>query len=298
MKSFNHILIDPERKVSHTTSPSPQTPATHRKSSAPSDDLLVKPTHHSTNTTFRPSIVVQEAEHQTRGGRPLHVPTLTLNQDDADLRFDKNWQHLSQQKSRLEDPVSSSRSGNRVDGMVNFEPTPYTLFITFEGERVPVTQGHVSFRLNDASDYRNLESAAEAHVRRHCESRLAGKSLHFRTGDCTIIGDDSDNHVYGLSSLEDWNDICTVLESFRTSKRYTRRRLDITRDYFGLLTRRITEETFASLKRSEIWGLMKETFDGRRYIPRTDLARVTSNDIVSVHSFDRAPLHFTKESDV
>lgn len=175
---------------------------------------------------------------------------------------------------------STTRSGSPVDGLFMPENTTYTLHITFENESVPVGANRGSIQLNDNSSYRKIEQDAEACVKEHCKSSLAGKSLNFRNGECAIIRKHTDKHAHGLSSEEDWTDICTIVKNFFTSDRHLHQHLDITRDYFGLLTRRISDETFASSKRSEIHVLMKEASDDRVYIPRTDLLRVTSADMI------------------
>lgn len=175
---------------------------------------------------------------------------------------------------------STTRSGSPVDGLFMPKTTTYTLHITFENDSVPVAASYGSLQLNDNLSYRKIEKTAAACVREHYKSSLAGKSLEFRTGECTIIRDHNDKHVHGLTSEEDWKDICTIVKNFFTSDRRLHQHLDITRDYFGLLKRRISDETFASSKQSEINGLMKEASGGREYIPRTDLLRVTSTETV------------------
>lgn len=190
------------------------------------------------------------------------------------------WSSMGEPSSDTSSSVSSStRSDSPATGSVIPETVQYTIHTTFETERLPVAVTG-SIRLIDASDYQGLEKSAEDYVRTHCEPILAGKSLYFRNGDCAIIGDNKDRHVHGLSSQEDWKDICTFLINFYTSNRYHHQHVDITRDYFALLTRRISDESFADSKRREIWRLMEVAFDGRRYIPRTDLTRVTSADMI------------------
>ncbi|KAL9596192.1 MAG: hypothetical protein Q9179_004701 [Wetmoreana sp. 5 TL-2023] len=187
---------------------------------------------------------------------------------------------MDQHSSKLEqsiDPITGSDSS--IGGLGVPEDIRYHLHVTLDGEEIPLPlEG--SIRLNDASDYQILEKRAEAHVKAHFELNLAGKSLYFRNGDCTINGDNQDRHVHGLSSQEDWKEMCTVFTKFYTSNRHHHQQLAITRDYFSLLTRRIGDESFASSKRTEIWGLMKTAFDGRKYIPRADLVRLTSADMV------------------
>ncbi|KAI4251294.1 MAG: hypothetical protein LQ352_004941 [Teloschistes flavicans] len=203
-----------------------------------------------------------------------------------DIELDMSPPQPNDQSSSMRRDSSCSNTGRSLGSTTRSnspglipETVPYTLHITFEKEALPTTvTGHV--RLNDPSDYKVLERIAEEFIQINCESDLAGKTLYFRNGDCTIVGDDTDSHVHGLSSTEDWRDVCTVLENFFASNKHQRQRLLINRDYFALLTRRISDERFAASKQDEIWRLMKESFDKRDYIPRTDLTRVTSADMI------------------
>lgn len=128
----------------------------------------------------------------------------------------QEWSSSSQHSPHLENLTdSTTRSASPVDGLVIPETVTYTLQITFEKEDVPTATSQKSIQLNDASGYQKIEKVAETCVREHFESALAGKSLNFRNGDCTIIGDNNDKHVQqGLSSQEDWKDICTILMIF------------------------------------------------------------------------------------
>ncbi|KAL8688219.1 MAG: hypothetical protein Q9218_005818 [Villophora microphyllina] len=229
-----------------------------------------------------PTIVV----HHSESGQSVESLKKTPHSDGAvDIPPSQpkdEWSPMSQ-----DSPISdigrsfgsTSRPSSPAGGLVIPEVVQYTIHITFEREAVPITVDG-SVRLDDASDYQLLEKSAEDCVKAHCESSLAGKTLYFRNGDCTIVGDDTDRHVHGLSSAEDWRDVCTVLKNFFDSNRHQHQRLHITRDYFALLIRRVSDESFARSKRDEIWGLMKKGFDNRLYIPRTDLMRVTSADMI------------------
>ena len=137
--------------------------------------------------------------------------------------------------------------------------------------------------MNQPSSYDDIVSQAYTSVEViFGATTLKGRSLNFRYGDCTITCDDRGigKHTQGLSTRQDWIDICTVVMNFWSSSRHKNIHLDIYRNYFGLLTRRITDESFASAKRTEIFNLMQTAFDGREYISRTDLSRVASKDMI------------------
>lgn len=228
-----------------------------------------------------PTIVVHDPEPSASARPAVNIPRLALEPDIHQPSLVEEWSSMSQDDSDQEPTTTStSRSGSPVSGLVMPETIEYTLKITFEKEEVPLTQNRGLIRLNDASDYQKFEKVAEDCVKEHYMSALAGKSLNFRNGDCSIIGDNNYKQVHGLSSQEDWRDIHTILVNYWTSSRHKHQRLDITRDYFGLLIRKKSDETFASSKGLEMDRLMKEAFDGRHYIPRTDLIRITSADMI------------------
>lgn len=178
---------------------------------------------------------------------------------------------------------SSSGSASPPDGYIIPETITYTLHVSFEGEEVPNTSKDVPIHPNNPSSYAEIATAAEACVEvQYGPTALAGRSVNFRHGECTITCDERSirKHTQGLCTPADWKDICTELINLWKSSRHQKIHLDIYREYFGLLTRRISDESFADAKRGEIWRLMKSAFDGRRYIPRSDLLRVASKDMI------------------
>lgn len=282
--SADYQTVTSERDTADSSPSSPQPSAAQRKSS----HIATATAHLSEGrpeaSISSPAIVVHHADVETStkpsaDGNTSTFQSVVRNLDN--LQAVDDWSPVNQYSPEQgQSSDSTTRSGSPVDGLFMPETTTYTLHITFENESVPVAARRGSIQLNDQSSYRKIEQNAEACVKEHCKSSLAGKSLNFRNGECAIIRDHNDKHVHGLSSEEDWKDICTIVKNFFTSDRHLHQHLDITRDYFGLLTRRTSDETFASSKQSEINGLMKEASGNREYIPRTDLLRVTSTDMV------------------
>ncbi|KAL8776006.1 MAG: hypothetical protein Q9194_003448 [Teloschistes cf. exilis] len=230
---------------------------------------------------FGPTIV----GHRSKSRSPLeHIQkaaVLSIEMDTPPSQPNDEWSSMKHNGS-CEDTGRSLGSTTRPNSPARGhipESVPYTLHITLDKKQFP-TPVVGSIRLNDASDFQALDECAKHFVEENLESELAGKTLCFRSGDCTIVGDHTDSHEHGLSSAEDWKDVCTVLENFFASDRHQRQHLQINRHYYSLLTRRISDESFASSKLDEIWRLMKESFDKRKYIPRTDLTRVTSVDMI------------------
>ena len=134
--------------------------------------------------------------------------------------------------------------------------------------------------LNDSNSYRKIEEIAESHVKEQHAAALTSKELNFRHGKCTIVGDGDYKDSQALNSLDDWKDICTVLINLWTTDYHRALHLDIYREYYSLQTKVIGTISFASTKRNEIHSLMQKALDGRRYIPRIDLLRVTSKDMI------------------
>ena len=271
-----------ERINSESGPPSPQPPTAQRRPSLSATDPLVNP--YSTQlerSASKPTIVVHDPDATVSMEPISDAPELPLEPEIARPPLMEEWSSMSQDSSDQERTTgSTTRSGSPVDGVLMPETIDYTLKITFEKTEVPIKENEGSIRLNDVSDYQKFEKFSENCVREHCISTLAGRSLHFRNGDCTILGDHNYSESHGLSSHEDWKDIHTILVNHWGSHRYRHQHLYIFRDYFGLLTRKKTDETFAKSKQMEIYRLMKEGLDDRKYIPRTDLIRITSADMI------------------
>jgi len=156
----------------------------------------------------------------------------------------------------------------------------YSLHLTFEKSSVHDATKVRTIRLNDPNSYQEIEEIAESHVKNQCAEALALKELYFRHGKCTIVGDREYEDSQALNSWEDWKDIYTVLINLWTPNYHQNLHLDIFREYYALQTKVIGTINFASTKRREIHSLMQKALDGRRYIPRTDLLRVTSIDMI------------------
>ena len=215
------------------------------------------------------------SNHDSRArSKPIQTPMLHSEQS-------YDWQSGFGHNTEFED--STSGSATPADGYIIPEIVTYTLHVQFEGQEVPNEYRDIPINPNNPSNYGNISKTAAACVERYHSTALAGKSLNFRNnGACTITCNESHigRHTQGLSTESDWKDICTVILNFWRSSTHHEIHLDIYREYYGLLTRRISDERFAEAKRQEIWRLMKTAFDGRKYIPRLDLTRIASMDMI------------------
>ena len=170
-------------------------------------------------------------------------------------------------------PSARSASDEAIPHVIS-----YSLKCEFEKARIPELDGEVL--LDQAQNYKEIEITAEKHVRLHGADFLARRQLHFRNGNCTIIGDKTTRHNHALSSQEDWKEVRTVLFNLWTSETHRNFHLEIRRNFFGIKTRIDSDITLFRTKAVEIRKLMKRTFDNRLYIPRTDLMRVVSADTI------------------
>lgn len=134
--------------------------------------------------------------------------------------------------------------------------------------------------MNDTSDFQELVEIAEASIREHCKSDVAGKSLHLRNGECIIVDANNDKLVHGLLYKVDWTNICRILMNSPSFQKHLHQHLDITFDYFGLLTKEGSDGSFARAKRAEMFHLMKPAIDHRQYISCTDLMAITSTETI------------------
>ncbi|KAI4109377.1 MAG: hypothetical protein L6R37_000534 [Teloschistes peruensis] len=271
-----------EHDVLDSSIPSPQSELVQQD--RPSDSLLpIARADHNESGLSRigPAIVVHRSKS---GSSTKSIQTATVSGIEMDMpppQPNDEWSSMKYNGSS-DDTGRSLGSTTRPESPARGhipETVPYTLHIIFEKETFPISVTG-SMRLNDASAYQALEKKAEEIVKRDPKSDLAGKTLYFSSGDCTIVGDDKDRYEHGLSSAEDWREVCIVSENFFASDRHLHQHLHINRHYYALLTRRTSDESFASSKRDEIWRLFKKSFDSREYIPRTDLMRVTSADMI------------------
>ncbi|KAL8792076.1 MAG: hypothetical protein Q9195_005331 [Heterodermia aff. obscurata] len=184
------------------------------------------------------------------------------------------------------DHVRNETQYSAADGPTTLDIVTYSLRITFEGQEVSSKHKNVPIHLSNVSNYEGLASKAEECFKEQFHlTNLAGRSLNFRHGECAITCKKNDKsfgnkHTHGLSNDADWQHLCTVLQDLYVSSGGPDIHLDIHREYFGLLIRRVSEEAFAKAKRLEIYNLMKTAFDGSKYLPQSDLEKVMSKDMV------------------
>lgn len=183
--------------------------------------------------------------------------------------------------------ISSDDEGSlheNSDLLVNIEdvPTPpaisYSLRLAFQNVSLPVDDIIRTISANTQS-FRKIEQVAEEKVKSSCAKSLGVRELIFRDGNCTVVNEAGNGSTHSLTSLEDWRALCIILLNYWISGTYQRLSLRISRNYYALATVAADGESFAKTKNSEIDTLMKET-NGRYYIPRTDLMRVTSEETI------------------
>lgn len=133
---------------------------------------------------------------------------------------------------------------------------------------------------NDPKTYSGIGAKARAYIKQQHTKALGLRDLFFRTGKCSILGDNDYKDTHALTSLEDWVDICRALINLWTTKKRRTISLEISQDYFALQTQVIIGEPFAMTIRNEIHNLMRSCDGGQFYIPRAELYSITSRPIV------------------
>lgn len=217
------------------------------------------------------------------------------------VQFEESYDQPSSLGYDVDSEYSTSGFATPADGYVLPETITYTLHVTFEGDTVPNKHNNELIHPNNSSSYELIAKASEDCIRTQCDqTALAGKSVNFRQGTCTITFKESSigKHTQGLSTAADWKDICTVLVNLWKPSMHHSIHLDIYREYFGLLTRSFSDESFAKAKRNELWKLMKSTFNGRKYIPLSDLKRVASMDMIRGIIIDDATIVPAEKEDL
>lgn len=224
--------------------------------------------------------VSDQENHEETGIPKINIPKASLSESlhkpvPLIQRAVSSEQSYDRALDQDADPGHIKTRHRPANGYIFPEIVTYSLHITFEGQRV-------SIHPNNLSSYEDIATKAEEWVNaqfRH--SALAGRSVNFRHGDCTITSRNKNKsfghiHTQSLSTDADWRNLCKVLAPLGDQNIH----LDIHREYFGLLIQRVSDEKFAETKRTEIYNLMEKTALNGRYLPRSDLLRVASEDMV------------------
>lgn len=174
--------------------------------------------------------------------------------------------------------MSSDDETPHIENFPIQQEISYSLQLAFENVSLPIDGIIRTISANDQS-FRKIERVAEEQVKSSCAKSLGARELIFRHGRCTIVGEASYESVHSLTSLEDWKELWIILLNYLTSGTHQCPSLKISRDYYALTFTAADDESFAKTKSSEIHILMKKA-NGRNYISRTDLIRVTSKETI------------------
>ena len=230
------------------------------------------------------SISPVQSSETSLGSIPPVIPGFESEESD-----DRPQGHQANSDSGL---VESRSDGPNVDYTLP-ETVTYSLHITFDGEEVPNNCQDVSIHPYIPSSYDNIKDSASSIAKtfltsQHGPTALINRFIHFRHGHCIVTRDKSDevdNAIYtrSLSCHADWEDIFTKLKKLGRPPGHQAIHLNVYREYFGLITRKFSEEAFADTKRKEIWDLMKKpasVFGDNKYLPRSDLSILASMEMV------------------
>ena len=228
--------------------------------------------------TSLPEIRISEAPSP----EPLHHPVPVIQRAISPKKHDA-WPLDPDQDAGPGHATTSC--GPKDDSTVPFNIT-YTLHITFEGQEVASNYNDVLINPNSLSNYKKIALLAEACVNAQFgDTALADRSLELRKGECAITCKAKDKSICGrdtqrLSTRADWKVLCTALTKISKLSRSQDIHLDVYREYYGLLIETLSDEGYVEAKRWKIFELMESTFDGSKYLSRSDLLRVASKDMV------------------
>ncbi|MCJ1402111.1 hypothetical protein MMC11_005330 [Xylographa trunciseda] len=256
-------------------------PKSARQSQISSDLEIEENTDEGPPHERLPTVVISPVVEQTASDSRVTVPSLALetlqNSTYTEEYSLPGSESVASVDEYTEDALENSSRPSH-DGIVFPQEISYTLDITYE-EPVLLDKKLVSV-VSVNEGYSCIEELAEQKVK-SIDTRLGvSKELLFRHGSCKITTKDGNTELYPLTSSEHWNDVCVVLLNYWRLGKVENFHIDISREYFSLQTRKEGEKSFASIKREEIEVLMKPSLDGKEYIPRTDLERITSIDTI------------------
>ena len=138
--------------------------------------------------------------------------------------------------------------------------------------------------LYDAKSYQKIEVSAQRYAQKSYAATLGQRSLSFRYGNCTLLGEKGFKSRRPLRSIEDWGEICKLIVGYWTSNAGRSLRLEIWREYTSFQRRAAKEASLTKAKRAEIHKLTKRTSEKtltRQYIPHTDLENVIPKQMIT-----------------
>lgn len=188
-------------------------------------------------------------------------------------------------RSRSSSRASSTRSEASEDKDILPPTVSCALHITLDDEELPQPEEQV-IRWYEKSAFKVLSDAAEHCVKENADLLHTNHSLaefYLRNGSCRVIGK---RHRMPPHKLEDDLQIVEVLViaicGFIHDYPYEPFRLEIDWDYSTICVKPIEGKAYKDVIRNEIYRKMEKNYQGKQYIPRTDLIRILSPDTTRI----------------
>ena len=224
---------------------------------------------------------------------PSAVPPIVLQSESFDGDWGPaRWSLYTLGRSTSSEYCSSHESlelyGPTILGALDTIDIPKsiecTLNITIGGAKAAVATETLAIDYTGPNSYRNVENIGQDIAQRIAQTQadtassgtLATRQLNFKYGNCTVIGDNVEKSGLPLTTREDWESVCAILENYWRLEPLRKLHVDIFRDYFSYRDRASSEASFAATKRFEIDSLIRYTSENEPYIPRTALMRFNS----------------------
>ena len=223
----------------------------------------------------KPRIVVNEPSFEDTQGsdEQLDRPLSTQNNLIQNLETSHGQSTSSIALLLLHTPSSVEETISPAESVAQHQQISYSLRLTILPceQQLRAIQNTIPIDVAPRS-YEEIES----HATQFCETQYPNemnKEFLFRSGSITFLGSRRKTTL-SLSSPLDWYRFRFI----RHSDLLPFARVEISRDYISLKIRPDDDSTFAQTKRDEICDLMSmsKAFDGREYIRRLDLDRLTS----------------------
>lgn len=271
-RSAQDAELEPSERLTRQYSPSES-----------EDQSLLSDSNAGASSVSGPNIIVHQPEGSSPSPKPSPETPYVSNrpQTSADSRPRGRESFGFEELS-----VDNAEPSN---GFVLPSTIQYSLDICFIDKfrgRAAVNQ---DLPYNDPKSYQGIEEKATSYIRENYHEVLGTKEPCFRIGKCSIVSENGYKDTHALTSREDWKTICKILISLLNTKNLGTLGLEISRDYFALQTEVISGEPCAKTIRNEIQVLMKSS-DCGRYIPRTELSRITSSNTLRQVIYEDASL--------
>ena len=220
-----------------------------------------------------PAIFVSEEARQPKS-QETEIPSSVPCENPKELSDTRETSLDSQKASGHKKAGNESLQRPHHGDIVLPPEVSYTLEITYEKEILQGTEVVRSVPIDGG--YSRIDEIAGHQVTSGHPHPSDSKKLFLRYGSCKINLKEGRENFYDLKSDEHWKEVCDNLCRYWQSGKLERFHLDISREYFSLQTKADQGTKFAGVKRDEIEELMKPSLNGKEYIPRTDLKRLTS----------------------